>query len=168
MPIGLFPSTCGSVVQDTHRLDQFASLLKAGGTPCRVVPNIQVFRWEKVVWNAAWNSLTALTMMDTHAWLSSSPTAISVTRRVMLEVIQVARALKVLIPYSLVDDFLTRIQKLPPIRTSMMTDLENGKHMEVEMILGYTVQMGLKLGLNIPTIEIVYAILTATNSRLVT
>ena len=135
MQIGLFPNEDGRLVIDSERLAQFASLLKGGGTAFKIVPNIQAFRWEKVVWNAAWNSLTTLTLMDTHTWLSSSHDAIHITRRLMTEVIDVARGMGVMIEYNLIEEFLVKIQSLPPMGTSMRTDLEHGKPIEVEMIL---------------------------------
>ncbi|KAJ3536410.1 hypothetical protein NM208_g5715 [Fusarium decemcellulare] len=166
MQIGLFPNETAEKTRETARLDQFASLLAAGKTKFQVVPNIQVQRWEKVVWNAAWNPLTTLTLMDTHAWLNSSDDAMAMTRKLMREVIDVARALDVPIEHTLVDRLIDKIQGMPPIGSSMRTDYDNGKPMEVEIILGYPVRKGRELGLNVATIETLCTLLTAINQRL--
>ncbi|KPM39760.1 hypothetical protein AK830_g6815 [Neonectria ditissima] len=166
MQIGLYPNKGSEESVETARLGQFTSMLTTGKTIFSVVPNIQVQRWEKVVWNAAWNPLTTLTLMDTHSWLSSSEDATPMTRRVMKEVIDVARALDVPVEYQLIDRLLDKIAKMPPIGSSMRTDYENGKPMEVDIILGYPVRKGRELGVNVPTIETLYIILTAINERL--
>lgn len=151
---------------ETGRLEKFGSLLDAGGTLFQVVPDIQVQRWEKVVWNAAWNSLTTLTLLDTHAWLSSSEDATRMTKELMREIISVARALGLPIAYELVDRLMDKILDMPPIGSSMRTDYENGRPMEVDIILGYPVRKGKELGLDVRTAETIYIILTAINKRL--
>ncbi|KAI0023662.1 ketopantoate reductase PanE/ApbA-domain-containing protein [Xylariomycetidae sp. FL0641] len=168
MQIGLFPrDKADQAVEKTH-LDQFASLLATGKTVFQVVPDIQVLRWEKVVWNAAWNSLTTLTLMDTHAWLNSSDDAVRMTREVMKEAIDVAKALGVPVEHSLIDRHMDKILGMPPIGSSMRTDYENGRPLEVDMILGYPVKKGRELGLAVPTIDTLYILLTAINKRLTT
>lgn len=164
--MGLFPNEDSDQAIESQRLDEFAGLLTTGKTVFQVVPNIQVQRWEKVVWNAAWNSLTTLTLMDTHSWLNSSPSAMPMTRKVMTEVIDVAKALNVPIEYELIDRLINKILAMPPIGSSMRADYEGGKPMEVEIILGYPVRKGRELGISISTIETIYIILTAVNKRL--
>lgn len=165
MQMGLFPNPAVDESLEKQRLDTFAALLKHGNTVFQVVPNIQVQRWEKVVWNAAWNSLTTLTMLDTHGWLSSSASATPLTRKLMTEVIDVAQACGVPIEYSLIDRLLEKILAMPPIGSSMQMDAKNGKPMEVDVILGYPVAKGKELDLAIPTIETIYVILTGMNRR---
>lgn len=167
MQLGLYPNHSGDPSLDSERLDRFASLLTTGKTVFQIVPDIQVQRWEKVVWNAAWNSLTTLTLMDTHAWLSSSGDATPMTRRLMWEVIDVAQALGVPVDYKLIDHLLEKIWSMPPIGSSMRTDYENGKPLEVDVILGYVVRRGRELGVNVTTAETLYVVLTAINKRLV-
>ena len=166
MQIGLFPNKVRDSSDETKRLETFASVLEAGKTVFQVVPDIQVQRWEKVVWNAAWNSLTTLTLMDTHAWLGSSEDATRMTKRLMREIISVARALELPVKYELVDSLMEKILSMTPIGSSMRADYENGKPMEVDVILGYPVRKGRELGLDIGTAETIYVILTAVNKRL--
>ncbi|KAF4119343.1 2-dehydropantoate 2-reductase [Geosmithia morbida] len=166
LQVGLFENKHGDSALDNRNLERFASLLAGGKTVFQVVPNIQVQRWEKVVWNAAWNSLTTLTLMDTHSWLNSSVEATPMTRRLMREVIDVAKALDVPIEYDLVDKLLGKILSMPPIYSSMKVDFDNGRPMEVDIILGYPVRKGRELRIPIPTVETIYTILTAINMRL--
>ncbi|KAL1876144.1 hypothetical protein Plec18167_005407 [Paecilomyces lecythidis] len=166
MQMGLFPNTSLDPKLEKQRLDEFAGFLTHGKTVFQVVPNIQVERWEKVVWNAAWNSLTTLTLLDTKSWLGSSPDALPLTRRLMTEVIDVARRLGVPIEYSLIDTLIGKIMAMPGIGSSMQTDYKSGKPMEVDIILGTPVKKARELGMDIPTVETLYVILTAVNVRL--
>lgn len=142
MQTGLFPNSGRNPAVEAERLHRFVSLLTGGKTKFQVVPNIQVQRWQKVVWNAAWEPLTVLTLMGALSWLSLSKEAMPMTRRLMKEVIDVARAFDMSIEYSLVDRLIVRIKGVPPIGSSMCTDFENGKPLEVDVILGYHVRKG--------------------------
>jgi 2-dehydropantoate 2-reductase len=166
MQVGLYPNKSTSATTDAQHLSQFESLLSIGKTIFQIVPSIQVQRWEKVVWNAAWNSLTALTLLDTHTWLTSSDLSTPMTRRLMKEVIDVANALDVPLKYDLIDRLMDKIWSMQPIGSSMRTDCENGKPMEVEVILGYPVRKGRELGVDVATIETLYTVLLGINKRL--
>ena len=166
MQIGLYPNEARRASMETGRLEKFGALLDAGKTVFEVVSDVQVQRWEKVVWNAAWNSLTTLTLMDTHAWLSSSEDATRLTKKLMREIISVARALGLPIGYELIDKLMDKIWSMAPIGSSMRTDYENGKPMEVDIILGYPVRKGKELGIDMGTAETIYIILSAINKRL--
>ena len=165
MQLGLFPNAENDQAVETQRLETFAALLREGNTKFSVVPNIQIQRWEKVIWNVAWNSLTALTTLNTHAWLESSDNAVPLTRRLMNEVIDVAQKCDVPIEHELVDLLMKRIAELPPIESSMQVDCRNERPMEVDIILGYPVRRARELGVDVPTLETLYAILTALNGK---
>ncbi|GKT85811.1 2-dehydropantoate 2-reductase [Colletotrichum tofieldiae] len=165
MQIGLYTNDTDQATEK-QRLDEFASLLTEGKTIFQVVPNIQIQRWEKVVWNAAWNSLTTLTLLDTHSWLSSSPEATPMTQRLMREVIDVAKGCNVPLEYDLVDKLISKILAMHPIGSSMQNDFKAGRPMEVDIILGYPYRKGKDLGIATPTLDTIYVILTGTNLRL--
>ena len=163
--IGIFPNELLDPKTEQAKLDQFASLLREGRTPFTVEENVQIPRWEKVVWNVAWNSLTTLTMLDTHSWLNSSDNSTPMTRKLMQEVIDVARKAGVPVKNGLIDELIDKILKMPPIGSSMQVDCKNGRPMEVEIILGTPVKKGKELGVPTPTLEVLYTLLLAVNSR---
>lgn len=127
---------------------------------------MQLKRWEKVVWNVAWNSLTTLTLLDTQSWLKSSPGAMPMTRELMREVIDVARKCDVPLQYSLIDQLMNKILAMPGIGSSMQADFKAGRKMEVEVILGHPVRKAKELQVPIPVLETLYTILIAVNNRL--
>jgi len=166
MQIGLFPNPDLEKATEKARLDKFAALLTEGKTVFQVVDNVQVQRWEKVVWNAAWNSITTLTMLDTQTWLKSSEDAMPLTRKLMAEVIDVAQKYGVPLEYELIDRLVNKILAMPGIGSSMQTDCKNGRPLELDVILGTPVRKGRELGVSIPTVETIYVLLLGVNRRL--
>lgn len=166
MQIGLFPNPQVDRAIEKQRLQAFAKLLEHGQTRFQILEDIQRKRWEKVVWNAAWNSLTALTLVDTQTWLHSSRDADPFTRQLMREVIQIARGCGAQIADELVDQLMDRINALPGIGSSMQTDCKNGRPMEIDVILGFPVRKSRELGIPAPCLEALYVILCGVDGRL--
>ncbi|TIA10854.1 2-dehydropantoate 2-reductase [Aureobasidium pullulans] len=164
--IGLYPNPRLEAEVEETRLEGFAAMLRAGGTPYTISDDIQVKRWEKVVWNVAWNPLTTLTMQDTQQWLSSSKESVSVTKRLMREVIGVARRSGVALEYGLVDILMERIQGMPGIESSMQVDAREGRRLEVDVILGTPMRKAREYGMDVPTLATVYALTVAVDMRI--
>ncbi|KAL2802848.1 ketopantoate reductase PanE/ApbA C terminal-domain-containing protein [Aspergillus granulosus] len=164
--LGLFPNPSIPSAIEESRLNAFAALLSSGGTHFDICANIQISRWEKVVWNVAWNAITTLTDQDVESWLNSSPNAVRYTRRLMGEVVAVARASGVLLDEGLIDTLMDRVKGLGKLRTSMQADREAGRGMEVEVILGVPVKRGREYGVATPFLESLYVLLTALNRKI--
>ncbi|KAI2725921.1 hypothetical protein CBS147332_2808 [Penicillium roqueforti] len=164
--MGLFPNPKVESQVEQQRLGTFADLLRRGKTQVQVAEDIQTYRWRKVVWNVAWNSLTALTMVDTQTWLKSSEDATPFTRQLMQEVINIARGCGVPLKDDLVDQLMDKINSLPGIGSSMQTDCKNGRPMEIDVILGFPVRKSRELGIQAPFLETLYVLLRAVDGRL--
>lgn len=163
--LGLFHNPQLSSELEESRLEKFVTLMWEGGTNISVEENVQLKRWEKVVWNAAWNSITTLTGVDTQAWLAS-PGAMETTKRLMLEVIKVGQGCGVPLKDDLVDVLIGRILALPGIFSSMYVDAKEGRKLEIDVILGTPVRKARELGIDAPTLFTLYALLQAVDSRL--
>lgn len=163
--IGLFPNPSLPVDLEKGRLQQFADIMLQGGTNISLEENVQLKRWEKVVWNAAWNSITTLTGVDTQKWLSK-PEAVDMTKRLMLEVISVGRKCGVPLKDDLVEVLMGRIMALPGIFSSMYVDSKEGRKLEIDVILGTPMKKAREFGMDVPTLATTYALLQAVDSRL--
>ncbi|KFZ25334.1 hypothetical protein V502_00190 [Pseudogymnoascus sp. VKM F-4520 (FW-2644)] len=162
--IGLFPNEKLDKAVEQGRLDAFTAFLNTGGTPYDVVENMQIKRWEKVVWNAAWNSITTLTLLDTQSWLKSEG-GMSLTRQLMTEVIDVAGKCGVPLSYNLIDELINKILKMPEIYSSMHADRVAGRQMEVDIILGTPVKKAMEFGMKmIMTVQPTTANTAAANT----
>jgi len=167
MQIGLYPNASSERTLEAERLEQFASLLKQGQTVFQIEGDIQQKRWEKVVWNAAWNPLTTLTMADTKTWLDSSDEAHAVTKRLMREVIDVAQRCGVPLEYGLIDELIAKVLKMGRIGSSMQQDAKAGRPLEVDVILGHPVDKAKEFGMDTPVLSTIFALTTAVNRRIV-
>ncbi|KAI5242666.1 mandelate racemase/muconate lactonizing enzyme family protein [Aureobasidium subglaciale] len=165
MQMGLFPNTSIDKTLEQSRLDVFANLLTTGNTIFQVESDIQIKRWEKVTWNAAWNSITTLTDVNTQDWLKSTPEAMAVTKRLMHEVIDVANRCNVPLKHELANQLVDKILAMPGIFSSMHTDMKEGRPLEVDVILGYPVKMAREHGMDTPVLDTIYALTAAVNGR---
>lgn len=164
--IGLFSNPPLSPEVGKECLKTFTSLLKDGKIVFAVKPDMQVKRWQKVVWNVAWNSLTALTMLATQSWLKCSEESMPLTRQVTKEDIDVVQACKVDIGYVLIDEFIEMIFALPGIGSSMQTDCKAGRQKKVEILLRTPIKKAKEFNIDVPVLETLYALLQAANYRM--
>lgn len=81
----------------------------------------------------------------------------------MKEAIDVARQCDAPLEYELADQLIEKILKMPGIYSSMHADRVAGRQMEVEMILGTPVRKAKELGLSVPSLDALYALLSALN-----
>lgn len=84
----------------------------------------------------------------------------------MREVIDIGRACGVKLEYDLIDKLVGKILSMPGIGSSMQTDCKNGRPLEIDVILGVPVKKARELGIETPTLEMVYALVRAVNTRL--
>jgi 2-dehydropantoate 2-reductase len=114
-------------------------------------------RWQKCVWNAAFNPLSVLSGgLGTDAILATQEPFV---RAIMEEICRIAAALGHPLPADLVDRQVDSTRKMPPYKTSMLLDFEAGRPMETEAILGNAVRAGRRAGVAIPHLEAVYALM---------
>lgn len=166
MQIGLFPNPDGEAADDKGRLEDFAGFLTTGGTKFSIEEDIQIKRWEKVVWNAAWNPLTTLTGLQVQTWLETSPEALAFTKQLMRDVIAVGKRLGVPLKDGLEEELIAKVLKMPKIYSSMYVDLREGRPLETDVIVGFPMQKANEFGMDVPALRAMYALTTAVNWRI--
>lgn len=167
MQIGLYHNTASDSTLEAEKLERFAALLEEGQTIFQVVDDIRRKRWEKVVWNSAWNPLTTLTLVDTKTWLDSSDQAYAMTIRLMHEMIDIAQRCGVPLTYGLADELMAKVKTMGRIGSSMQQDAKAGRPLEVDVILGHPVQKAKEFGIDTPVLDTVFALTTAVHRRIV-
>ncbi|KAJ7643916.1 ketopantoate reductase PanE/ApbA C terminal-domain-containing protein [Roridomyces roridus] len=146
--------------QQKH-LDTFTDILKKSNAKFTVKEDIQQERWVKVIWNAVWNSLTALTRIRTSDFLMTSPAAKSVAESIVVETMNVAKARGIILPENTLEEMMQKYTTLKGSHSSMLVDALNMKQTEVEAIIGYPLREGIRLGVPTPTLNVIYALLKA-------
>ena len=146
----------GRVTQSAQIL---ADVLKEGGL--NPVLTDQVFKaiWEKVAFNAAGNSLTAITLLP-FGRMGETSEGKELAHEIVREVIGVANAKG--IPADL-DHVLETIDRLMVAHfdhySSMLQDVLKGRLTEVEFINGAVVREAAKLGMRVPVTETLYKLM---------
>lgn len=187
LEIGEFSSSSSSSVENKNKnstttttteihpsTSKFLSLLKSGGgNPIHYHPStsMQERRWFKLLLNAPWNPICALTLSRDLAFLAAEPcTSIAVIRGVLDEVIAISRALGYTsVTAEAAEQGLATIMSregIAGIEPSMLVDVLWTRRTEHEVILGNPVRVARKLGVEVPRMEMLYAMVKALDLSL--
>lgn len=171
LEVGTFPArqyeTSESVAAAT---DKFIELVQNGGSHVKRFHDIQEKRWNKLMLNASWNPICALTLNRDVAFLASSPAAERLVQDVMHEVVAIAQSLGHKdITDEMAEKQLNRARARiggKGIEPSMLMDVLNERRMEVEVILGNPVRIAKQRGVNVPKMETLYALSKALDDAI--
>lgn len=139
----------------TDRCRRIAEALIASGLRCPITTHIRQEIWVKLLGNASFNPVSALTRA-TVAQMVRDPGVSAVIRNIMLEVELVSRKLGMELPVS-IDQRMAGAEKVGEHKTSMLQDLEAGRPLELEALVGSVVELGERLGLPMPYTRTVYS-----------
>lgn len=163
LEIGTYPAH--DVPQSHHDATaRLAELIKRGGGDAKVFGDIQVQRWSKLIVNASWNPICALSLCTDAGFLvSSDPYAHDLVWGVMLEIVALANNIGIPgIDQSVAEWQFQRAKDRVKVKQgremSMLQDVQQGRLFEVEAIVGNTVRLGRDRGIKMPLTEAVYAL----------
>src|ERR1700677_2304515 len=138
----------------SDRCRRIAEALIASGLRCPVTTHIRQEIWVKVLGNASLNPVSALTRA-TLVQMVRDPGVRSLIRSIMLEVEAVSGKLGMQLPVS-IDQRMAGAEKVGEHKTSMLQDLEAGRPMELEALVGAVVELGERVGFPMPYTRTVY------------
>ncbi|KAH6643602.1 ketopantoate reductase PanE/ApbA C terminal-domain-containing protein [Boeremia exigua] len=155
LEIGAYPSSAPD-----HHAKSFAHLIQSSGATAVLHEDIQLIRWAKLLINASWNPICALAFSKDTDVLESYEGAPSVIEAVMMEIREIAMAHgynitteKVLFELGRAK---ARIAIHAGIEPSMLQDVQTGRRIEVEAILGNPVRMAKLKGVRCDRLELLY------------
>jgi len=137
------------------RAKAIAEALIAAGFRCPVTARFRHEIWVKLLGNVAFNPISALTG-GTLEELVRHPETSQVVREIMTETEAVAGKLGIEMPIS-IDQRMAGAEKVGAHKTSMLQDLEAGRPLELEAVVGAVVELGDRLGVPMPATRAVYA-----------
>ncbi|WFS02140.1 ketopantoate reductase family protein [Rhizobium tumorigenes] len=144
--------------ENTADLQAITQLLTSGGLNVSTTPLIRNEIWSKLMGNAAFNPISALTrarMSD----IMADPALANMVAQVMTEVKAVGEALGASFTMS-VEQRLEQSKRIGDVRTSMLQDLIAGKALEITPLVGMVVSCGRLSGVATPTSEALLALVT--------
>ena len=139
------------------RCAEIAAAFIAGGLKCPVERDLRSQIWLKLIGNAAFNPVTALTGA-TLGELGTLPEMVDLLRRSLEECTRVALALGVELPVS-IERRLEAGIAVGEHKTSMQIDFESGRPLETGCIIGAVVELAKMLDIPVPHLETTYACL---------
>jgi 2-dehydropantoate 2-reductase len=140
-----------------------AEALIAAGFRCPITARIRHEIWVKLLGNIAFNPISALTGA-TLVEMTGHPAVSRLAREIMTEAETVAGRLGIELPVS-IDQRMAGAGKVGEHKTSMLQDLEAGRPIEIEAIVGAVLEIGERLGVPMPATRAVYACTTLLNEH---
>jgi 2-dehydropantoate 2-reductase len=138
----------------SDRSRRIAEALIASGLRCPLTTRIRHEIWVKVLGNASFNPVSALTRA-TLVQMVRDPGVSTVILNIMQEVEAVSGKLGMELPVS-IGQRMAGAEKVGEHKTSMLQDLEAGRPMELEALVGAVVELGERVGHAMPVTRTVY------------
>ena len=139
----------------SERREALAAALGRAGLRCPTRTRIRNELWLKLLGNVAFNPISALTRA-TLVEIATMPQTRAVAYAVMEEADRVARALDVRLDFT-VEQRLAGAERVGAHKTSMLQDVESGRPLEVEALVGAVVELADLLQIPVPHTRTVYA-----------
>ncbi|MBL8383131.1 MAG: 2-dehydropantoate 2-reductase [Burkholderiales bacterium] len=148
----------------SRRLNALAEAMTRAGLEPRVSERIRDEVWMKLIGNTSFNPVAALTRarMDR---ICDNPGLIAFIRAVMEEMTAVADAYGIRRLVS-IDRRLEIARGIGPVKVSMLQDLERGRAMEIEPLVGAFLELARKVGIAAPLTAALHALLTEMAANL--
>ena len=115
-------------------------------------------RYEKLLWNAAYNTLSVILNSTTDTMVNNQEIA-NLSLRIMNEIAQIAAAEQIVISNKTCRNMLERTRKMTPYKTSMLLDYEAKRPMEIDLILSEPIRMAKKHKISVPNLQMTYDLL---------
>jgi 2-dehydropantoate 2-reductase len=141
-------------------LHDIAWEFKRAGVVCRVVADLALERWRKLVWNIPFNGLAVTAGVDTATILADDGLRAR-TLALMDETIAIANASGHSLPTALALEQMKNTEKMGRYRPSTLLDAEAGRPLEVEAIWGEPLRAARAANVQAPHLEQIYRELLA-------
>jgi 2-dehydropantoate 2-reductase len=139
----------------SDRIRMLAEALIAAGFKAPVTTRIREEIWVKILGNLSFNPISALTGA-TLVGMVRDPDVADLVKNMMLEATAVASMIGIEMPVT-IERRMEGAAKIGEHKTSMLQDLEAGRPIELEAIVGAVLEMGDRLGIPMPHTRAVYA-----------
>jgi 2-dehydropantoate 2-reductase len=140
----------------SERASAFAKAMIKAGFRVPIRPRIRDSLWVKLWGSLSFNMVCVLTTA-TFEVVARDPGTRGVVRTMMVEAQAVAEKLGVELPLD-VDARIAGAEEVGAHKPSTLVDLERGRPMEIDALLGAVVEMGRITGVSMPACEVVYAL----------
>ena len=140
----------------SERVQKIAAMLAAAGFKAPVQTRLRNEIWLKLVGNATLNPISAVTRATLSAMFESDVNR-ALIRTLMEEVASVARSLDIELPVS-IEKRMQGAAAVGEHKTSMLQDLEAGKPLEIDALLGAVIELADLKEVEVPSLRVLYGL----------
>ena len=164
LAVGAMPGGTQSSVPEWPTLQALVDLFATAQVPVRIVPDVAVELWAKLLVNCAYNAISALAQMP-YAKLAALPPIVELQELVIQEVIAVAAACGVMLPPAASREAVAKIALgMPQQLSSTAQDMARRKPSEIDHLNGFVVRRGRELGVATPVNQTLHALVKLVES----
>jgi 2-dehydropantoate 2-reductase len=149
----------------TPRLAAIKAVIEPAGWPVTVTDNIRASKWRKLLSNAVFNPLGALTQSTARQIGEFDPTR-RIARKIMDEVMAVAVSAGVT-PEMTADQMMDDVAKRVGILSSTLQDVRAGRELELDSIINAVIDVARLTGVPTPCLDMASACAGLLNQRIV-
>lgn len=146
----------GAHAAPTVRVAQLVSFLRNAGFEAETTTDIRSELWKKLLGNACFNPVSVLAGCSTDQLIDDAG-IYRLFNKMMAETLAVGQALGLALDIR-VPDRIALTRKLGSVKTSMLQDVEAGRPVEIDAILGAVNELAVALGKATPANDIVYSL----------
>jgi 2-dehydropantoate 2-reductase len=140
----------------TPEIEGIARAFVAGGLKAPIEQNLRRDVWTKLLGNVCLNPISALTRA-TLVEMATDPLVEGMLREMMAESLAIAERLGVTVEVS-IDKRIDGARRVGEHKTSTLQDIESGRPLEIDCIIGAVVEMAQLVGVDVPATRYVYAL----------
>lgn len=127
----------------------------SGKVTCEFQPDVDFIRWRKLIYNTSFNSVAAITRMDTSRMRLAKTPVDDLIRPAMQEVFATAKAAGIDLPADIIETTIN----IDPIevwsKPSMLQDVQKGNFIEYVNIVEAPIKEAERLGVPTPTLKVI-------------
>ena len=151
--------------EQPDEINKLSEYFTSAGIPVKTAEDHRYMRWQKLLWNIPFNSLSVLLHGATTSDMISNEHCMSIVRELLNETREIAKSDGVLISETDAEQMVERTKKMKPYKTSMLLDHEAKKPMEVDAILGEPLIIAKENSVSAISIKNVYSLLSFLNDK---
>jgi 2-dehydropantoate 2-reductase len=158
LAIGAMPGGCASSVPEWPTLQALVDLFASAQVPVRIVPDVAVELWAKLLVNCAYNAISGLAQQP-YARLAAQAGIRELQHDIVREVIAVAAAAGVTLAQAASLEAVAKIAAgMPAQLSSTAQDMARHKPSEIDHLNGYIARRGFELGIATPVNRALHAL----------
>jgi 2-dehydropantoate 2-reductase len=151
--------------RETPRALKIADAFRRAGIFGELVSDLVTFRWSKLLWNSAFNTVTTLTRRTVGELLEDAD-GMRLIRTLMNETLVVAKCEGAKLGPDRIESLLEHSHNhLRALKTSTFQDYQKGKRLEYDALSGAVVRAAHRRNIPVPAMETVHALLKLLDRR---